>query len=80
MSKATNAMMPPQSFPEVATAQGQQQEPDDGTDEDAEYDGFDDLFEEETSTAADASTVAGTPANDFQTPGTEYSDAVSNFK
>ncbi|KAB2574649.1 hypothetical protein DBV05_g6704 [Lasiodiplodia theobromae] len=80
-SAAANTASPP-SFPEVvAAAQDQQQEPDNGNDEDAEHDEFDYLFEEEeTSTAADASTVAGTPANDFQTPGTEYSDADSNFK
>ncbi|KAF4545998.1 Cell morphogenesis protein PAG1 [Lasiodiplodia theobromae] len=72
---------PPSSGLPFRTRSHQQQEPDDGTDEDAEHDEFDDLFEEEeTSTAADASTVAGTPANDFQTPGTEYSDADSNFK
>lgn len=66
--------------PANGDAQDQQQEPDDGTDEDADHE-FDDLFEEEeTSAAADASTGAGTPVNDFQTPGTEYSDADSNFK
>ncbi|KAK0640444.1 hypothetical protein DIS24_g9348 [Lasiodiplodia hormozganensis] len=80
-SAAANTVSP-SSFPEVVTAaQGQQQEPDDGNDEDAERDEFDYLFEEEeSSTAADRSTVAGTPANDSQTPGTEYSDANSNFK
>ncbi|KAB2574643.1 hypothetical protein DBV05_g6702 [Lasiodiplodia theobromae] len=66
----------------VASAQDQQEPVDDGSDQDAEHDEFDSLFEEETSAAADASTVAGTPAadRDYQTPGTDFSDVNSNFK
>lgn len=78
LSGAANTM--PSEVAAAASAQDRQQEPiDDGSDEDALCESDHD-YERGEDTGAGRSTVVGTPANEIQTPGTDYSDVNSNFK